>query len=368
MYIWQHNEWPRFRYQLPGLEDLLYLFAERVGRVSGAWHALAEPNRQEAMLQIMSAEAVKSSEIEGLQLNRGDVYSSIQKNLGLALDEKHIGDRRAAGAAELMVAVRQSWDRPLTADALCDWQYRLLAGSSGIQIGSWRESLEPMRIVSGPLGRETVHFEAPPASRVPGEMQQFLQWFNNTAPGGSMSRLETPVRSALAHLYFETIHPFEDGNGRIGRAVAEKALSQGVGRPVLLSLSGALESDRRAYYAALGHAQRNLEVTEWLRYFLQVILKAQTMSEQLIDFALKKIRFFERFEQRLNNRQLKVVRRMLQEGPEGFVGGMSARKYVGIAGTSKATATRDLQELRDMGAIGIRGSAGGRSTSYDIRL
>ena len=197
-------------------------------------------------------------------------------------------------------------------------------------------------------------------------MDRFIKWFNQTGPGEKHEIKRAEVRSAVAHLYFETIHPFEDGHGRIGRAIAEKALSQGIGRPVLLSLSRAIEADKKGYYDALQEAQRSIEITPWLSYFLHMTLEAQKQAEQLIDFTLKKAKFFDRFEGGLNERQLKVVRRMLEEGPNGFEGGMNARKYVSIATTSQATATRDLQELAEKRVFIPTG--GGRSTRYMLNL
>jgi Fic family protein len=195
-------------------------------------------------------------------------------------------------------------------------------------------------------------------------MEAFINWFNSTGPGGKTEIKNPPVRSALAHLYFETIHPFEDGNGRIGRAIAEKALSQTVGRPVVLSLSRTIEAKRKSYYAALQEAQRSNEVTPWMEYFVHVALDAQTDAEAQIDFTLKKTKFFDRYRDQLNERQLAVVKRMLDEGSKGFKGGMNARNYIGIAKTSKATATRDMQHLLEIGAFELLGK--GRSTSYQL--
>jgi Fic family protein len=221
-----------------------------------------------------------------------------------------------------------------------------------------------MQVVSGRIDRPTVHFEAPPSDRLPAEMARFLRWFNDTAPGEPSSIPHAPVRSALAHLYFETLHPFEDGNGRIGRALAEKALSQGLGRPALLSLSRAIEARRREYYEALQSAQRSNETTAWVRWFAGIVLEAQQDAENRIRFVLRKSRFFQRYERDLNERQLKAVRRMFEAGPEGFVGGMNARKYTALTGASKATATRDLQHLAQLGALVPTG--GGRSTRYEL--
>ncbi|TVQ66480.1 MAG: Fic family protein, partial [Balneolaceae bacterium] len=367
-YNWQQSDWPDFTYSLEGLEDDLFEFAEKVGRVTGKWQALPDDAQQEAVIDMMVAEAITTSRIEGEFLSRSDVLSSIRKNLGLHSETESIKDRRAVGAAELMIDVRRTWREPLTNEKLFSWHRMLLKGTEGLTLGAWRTHKEPMQVVSGAFGKETVHYEAPPSSLVPQEMQRFIAWFNDSAPEGRNGIREAPIRSAIAHLYFETIHPFEDGNGRIGRAIAEKALSQGMGRPALLSLSDAIESQKRDYYDALEQAQRSNEVTEWIRYFVRTILDAQSRAEEQIDFTLQKAKFFDRFRDRLNERQRKVINRMLDEGTDGFEGGMNARKYIGITKTSKATATRDMQYLMEIGAFRRSGKAGGRSTRYQVNL
>jgi Fic family protein len=197
-------------------------------------------------------------------------------------------------------------------------------------------------------------------------MKRFIEWFNKTAPGGKLEIKKIPVRAAVAHLYFESIHPFEDGNGRIGRAIAEKALSQGLGWPVLLSLSKTIEKRRKTYYDELKQAQSSLDITRWIEYFVKTVLEAQTEAEDMVSFTLKKVKYFERFRDILNDRQTKVINRMFEEGPEGFVGGMNARKYEAICRVSKATATRDLQYLTDKGALVVSGA--GKNTSYQVNL
>jgi Fic family protein len=367
-YNWQQSDWPDFTYSLEGLEDDLFLFAEKAGRVTGKWQALPDDAQQESVIAMMVAEAIKTSSIEGEFLSRSDVLSSIRKNLGLHSEAKTIKDRRAVGAAELMIDVRRTWYEPLTEEKIFNWHRMLLKGTEGLTLGAWRTHEELMQVVSGALGKQKVHYEAPPSSLVPQEMQRFIAWFNDSAPESRNGIREAPIRSAIAHLYFETIHPFEDGNGRIGRAVAEKALSQGMGRPALLSLSDAIESRKKDYYSALEQAQRSNEITDWIRYFTRTILAAQSRSEEQIDFILRKVKFFDRFRDRLNERQRKVIIRMLDEGPDGFAGGMNARKYIGITKTSKATATRDMQNLVEIGAFRRSGSAGGRSTRYQVDL
>lgn len=365
-YNWQLSDWPDFKYNLDKVEDILFEFVERAGRLSGILQGLPEDAQTEAVIGIMVSEAIKTSEIEGEDLNREDVISSIRKNLGLAQDQARVQDKKAEGAAELMVDVSNSYPEKLTEAKLFQWHRMIMKGSSGIQIGAWRRHEAPMQVVSGAMGKEIVHFEAPLSERVPNEMTRFIDWFNETGPGESKEIKKPAVRSAVAHIFFESIHPFEDGNGRIGRALSEKALSQGVRRPVLLSLSKAIEAKKNEYYNALQLAQRSNELTNWITYFVKVVLEAQIHTEKEIEFTLKKTKFFGFFESQLNERQLKVVRRMLKEGPRGFEGGMNARKYQSITRTSKATATRDLQDLVKKKIFVLIG--GGRSTRYQVNI
>ncbi len=366
IYNWQQIDWPEFRYDLRRFEDILFSFAERMGRVSGLLKGLPEGTQTEAMIDMMVSEAIKTSEIEGEYLSRQDVISSIRKNLGLNQNVVRVKDKKAEGAAELMIDVRDTYAEKLSQDKLFSWHKMIMKGSRGVEIGSWRTHKDAMQVTSGPIGKQRVHFEAPPSERIPAEMKRFIRWFNETGPNGTNEIKKHPVRSAIAHLYFESIHPFEDGNGRIGRAISEKALSQGVGRPILLSLSRTIGANKNAYYDALKVAQRSNKITPWINYFVNVILDAQVNTEEQIDFTLKKTKFSDRFQDQLNKRQLRIVHRMLEEGPKGFEGGMSAKKYIAITHTSKATATRDLQGLIEKGAFVQSG--GGRSTKYQVNL
>jgi Fic family protein len=246
------------------------------------------------------------------------------------------------------------------------WHRLLMANTKHINAGAWRQGDEPMQVVSGAHGREVVHFEAPPSVRVPEEMERFVAWYNTAVFPLQGSVSEAVLKSAVAHLYFESIHPFEDGNGRIGRAIAEKALSQSLNRPVALSLSTAIDRNTKAYYTALKEAQRSLHISSWLKYFATVILDAQLDAKSVVQFTLKKSKFFDRHKGKLHARQLKAINRMLQKGAGGFHGGMTARKYMRITETSKATATRDLQQLHQMGALIQEGA--GRSVRYHVNL
>jgi len=263
-----------------------------------------------------------------------------------------------------MVAVHTDFVEPLSEKMLFDWHRLLLPESRGIAVGEWRTHEEPMQVLSGAFGKERVHFEAPASKNVPEEMSQFIRWFNETAPGGKREMKKAPIRAGIAHLYFESIHPFEDGNGRIGRALSEMALAQGIGHPVLMSLSATIEANKKDYYSALEKAQYQNEITPWLNYFSETIHMAQQAAEDHIDFILGKANFFDTYKEQLNARQLTAINRMLEEGPNGFEGGMSARKYIAITKTSKATATRDLQHLVEIGAFKTIGA--GRSERYDL--
>ena len=285
-----------------------------------------------------------------------------KRNLGIQPDVPLTKDKRVEGVAELMLAVRKSFNENLDEKELLGWHSMLMKGNTLIRVGQWRAHEEPMQIVSGAMGREVVHFQAPPSIQIPSEMERFIQWFNE-----AQDIIKKPIiRAAIAHLYFESIHPFEDGNGRIGRAIAEKALSQSINRPVLFSLSKSIESNKNAYYEALKRAQRSNEITEWINYFVKTVLDAQVDAEEEIEFTLKKTKFFDQYKGELNDRQKKVIRRMLDEGHKGFEGGMNARKYVSLTGASKATATRDLQDLVEKGVFVPIG--GGRSTRYEVKL
>lgn len=367
MYNWERSDWPDFKYDLHSVEDILLQFALETGDVTGMLKGLPEDVAQETITQMLISEAIKTSAIEGEFFSRQDVMSSVRNRLGLNPTPDHVKDKRAQGAGELVVDVRNSFSEPLTEEKLFEWHWTLLKQSRHVNTGAWRMGDEPMQVISGAHGRETVHYEAPPSSRVPAEMKRFIQWFNDTAPGGRLEIRQAPVRSAIAHLYFETIHPFEDGNGRIGRAIAEKALSQTIGRPVLLSLSATIEKNRSAYYAALSTAQKTgNEITEWMTYFCGTVLLAQREAKQLIENTLRKTRFFDEYKTKLNERQLKAINKMLDALPEGFEGGMTAKKYMSITRASKATATRDLQELTEWGVIMPAG--GGRSVHYNLNI
>ncbi|WP_129714791.1 Fic family protein [Pedobacter sp. SYP-B3415] len=366
MYHWQLPGWPDFVYEVEEIQPLILAFAQEMGEVRGVVQGLSDHLKQETLLQLMLAEALKTSAIEGEYISREDVMSSIKNNLGLNETLIHVKDRRADSVAQLMLEVRKSFDQPLNLNMLRAWHKILMTGARKVKPGQWRTGADPMQIVSGAYGREVIHYEAPPSSEVPKEMEKFVQWYNKATFPLKGEVAEAVLKSAVAHLYFESIHPFEDGNGRIGRAIAEKALSQSIGYPVMLSLSKIIEHNKTAYYAALKEAQRSLKITEWVNYFGSVIMEAQRDAKVMVQHALKKARFFDRFGHQLNERQLKAINKMLDKGTDGFEGGMTARKYTAITKTSKATATRDLNELRLQGVLVQKGA--GRSVTYELNL
>lgn len=365
-YNWQQKDWPHFTYSTEEVEAQLFEFSERAGKINALLESLPEEIRVETVIELLVAEAIKTSEIEGEYLSRKDVMSSIKKNLGLISDHQETSDKRAEGIAELMTDAQKSFNEPLSKETLLNWHRMLMKGNSSLEAEKWRTHEEPMQVISGAMGREIIHYEAPPSKRVPEEMKQFISWFNLTGQNAEIEIKKPIIRAAIAHLYFESIHPFEDGNGRIGRAIAEKALSQTVKRPILLSLSDAMERRKKNYYNALMVAQRSNEITPWINYFVDTTLQAQISAEKIIEFSLYKARFFDRYKNDLNDRQIKVIRRILKEGPGGFEGGLNVRKYIGITKTSKATATRDLQGLLQKGIIVKNGS--GKNTSYSLKL
>ncbi len=369
-YNWQLTNWPKFRYDLSKVQDILYDCIARVSLFTGSLTTLPEGVKQETIVSFMVSEAIKSSEIEGEYLSREDVLSSIRNHLGLNTRPKMIKDIKAQGISQVMVDAYNTFNKPLSKKQLDTWHAMLFEyqlETSTMIIGAYRCHKEPMQVISGHYGKIKIHFEAPPSKDVSKEMKRFIQWFNDTAPGKKHEIKAAPVRAALVHLYFESIHPYEDGNGRIGRALSEKALAQGLGVPVLLCLSQEIEANKKLYYLKLEEAQRSNDVTEWIEYFIETISVASVRTTEQISFIIDKSKFYDRFKDQLNQRQAKVVNRMLREGDEGFSGGMNARKYIAITKCSKATATRDLTELLDMKAF-KRGLGAGPSTNYDLNI
>lgn len=270
------------------------------------------------------------------------------------------------GIAAVMLDNYRSYDEPLTHERLFQWHPSIVTRSLLVRdIGVYRTSSEPMLIVSGFEGNETVHYEAPPADRVTAEMDAYLEWFNDTSSGG-IHPIPTLARAGMAHIYFESIHPFDDGNGRIGRAISEKALAQSIGKPGLFALSHVIEKNRPEYYRQLETNQKTLSIDSWLSYFAKTALDATAHSQKLGRFIVEKTRLFDRVRDQINSRQEKALRRMFAEGMEGFEGGMSAKNYMKITGAPIATTTRDLQSLVALGVMVKTGQLKG--TRYWLNL
>lgn len=362
---WQQNDWPNFRFDSEVLAPLEARFLRQGGVVIGSVQHLGEDDRGVLTVEIISAEALKTSEIEGEILDRESLQSSIRRQFGLVTDHRRVGPAEQ-GIAELMVDLYRSCDVQLSDAQLFRWHELLMQGRRDIKdVGQYRTHAEPMQIVSGPVHAPKVHFEAPPSGQVPEEMAAFCRWFNETGPSGArpMSAL---ARAGIAHLYFESIHPFEDGNGRIGRAISEKALAQDLGQPSLTALSVMIERRKKDYYKALEFAHRENEVTDWLMWFADAVLEAQRLTQRWIDFLIAKTKLFDSLRGKINPRQEKALLRMMREGPDGFEGGLSAGTYTSITAAPPATARRDLAELVELGALTRTGER--RGTRYWLQF
>jgi Fic family protein len=362
---WQQPDWPNFTWDPAGLAIDEQRFLRGSGLLAGAVKHLAPEDQEQVAIEAITDEAVTTSAIEGELLDRASVQSSIRRQLGLASDDRRAG-RAEQGIAEMMVDLYRTVAEPLSGDMLFRWHGTLMQGRQDIgDIGRYRTQQDAMQVVSGAIHSPEVHFEAPPSPDVPGEMARFVTWFQRTGPWGS-EPLPALTRAGIAHLYFVSIHPFEDGNGRIGRAIAEKALAQGAGQPTLTALAATILIRRKAYYSALEAANKNNEITAWLRWFADITVEAQRRTIARVDFAIDKTRLLDQLRGRLNERQEKALLRMLREGPEGFQGGLSAGNYASITGASPATATRDLVDMAAKGALVRRGER--RHARYEVAI
>jgi Fic family protein len=362
---WEQPDWPDFTYDSAALEPLEKQFLLQSGEFIGAYKHIGADDQETLKIELISDEAVKTSEIEGEILNRDSVQSSLRHQLGLGAEQPGVKPAER-GISKMMVDLYRGFATPLADKTMFNWHAMLLTGDTSIKvIGGYRTHADPMQVVSGPIRKRTVHFEGPPSARVPDEMKQFVTWFNDTAPDGK-NPLPPLTRAGIAHLYFVCIHPFEDGNGRIGRALAEKSLAQNLGQPSLIALAYTIERKRKDYYAALERNNKENEITGWMKHFASTVLEAQTNTIRRVDFYVAKAKFYERLRGKLNERQEKVIARMFREGIDGFKGGLSAENYIIISKTSRATATRDLQDLVETGALTKTGEL--RHTRYHLKL
>jgi Fic family protein len=368
-WIWQQSDWPDFRYDKHALEHRELEFRLNSERLAGSFDALPMTSQEDATIDLMLSEAIKTSAIEGEELDRESVRSSL---LSLITSDTlpDNPDQKAAGAALLLVDVRKNWKASLTHDLLGKWQSMAIPEQRYTPIlrGAYRNDPSPMQIVSGPYGREKVHFEAPPAARVPDEMVKLIEWYNQTSPLSGNKTIPGIARAGIAHLWFEVIHPLDDGNGRVGRAIADHALSQSLGYPTTACHATAIEADKKTYYLQLEKASRgSMDVNVWLDYFADTIIKAQEIAREEVDFVLAKTRFYEAYGDQLNERQARMVSRVFAEGRRGFEGGITTRKYEAITKCPNRTASRDLSNLVAKGII-IPLPGGGRTTRYELTI
>jgi Fic family protein len=362
---WQQLDWAEFTWNQDRLALAEKQFLVGGGMFVGAIKHLGENDRNDLRVEAMSTEALTTSEIEGEILDRASVQSSIQRQLGLAGDNRQIAPAER-GVSEMMVDLSKTFSEPLSDQRLFAWHRMLMSGRQDlVDVGCYRTSAEPMQVVSGPIGASRIHFEAPPSAKVPSETARFIEWFNQTAPAGAQP-LPALARAGVVHLYFESIHPFEDGNGRIGRALAEKSLAQSLGQPSLIALAATIMARRARYYAALEASNKSNEITDWLAWFAGMTIEAQRRTMALIEFLMDRTKLLDRLSGQLNDRQQKALLRMFREGPEGFKGGLSAGKYSAITGASPATTTRDLADLTEKGALIRKGER--RHTRYELSV
>ncbi|MFQ5715867.1 MAG: Fic family protein [Nitrospinales bacterium] len=362
-YIHERSKWPEFRWSRDRLADKLASVRHQQGRLIGRMEALGFQLRSEAVLQTLTEDVLKSSEIEGELLDKEQVRSSIARRLGMDVVGLVPANRDVEGVVEMMLDATQKYAEPLTRERLFDWHASLFpAGRSGIRkirTGQWRDdSAGPMQVVSGPIGREKVHYQAPPAKQVAREMRAFLAWFNRK------DTIDPVLKAAQAHLWFVTIHPFEDGNGRMARAITDMLLARSEDSPQrFYSMSAQIRTERKVYYEILETTQKgNLDITDWLEWFLDCLGRAVGGAESILADVLHKARFWERHGAKpFNDRQRKILNRIL----DGFEGKLTSSKWAKLGKCSQDTASRDIDDLLKRGIL-IKNPGGGRSTSYSL--
>jgi Fic family protein len=362
-YIHERPDWPEFRWDHKVLAELLAAVRHRQGRLVGRMEALGFQHRSEATLTTLTEEVLKSSEIEGEILDREQVRSSIARRLGMDIGGLVPADREVEGVVEMMLDATQNHDAELTQERLFGWHAALFpTGRSGMQritVGAWRnDSSGRMQVISGPVGRERVHYEAPAAARIAEDMKAFLAWYNGE------KGIDPVLKAGVAHLWFATVHPVDDGNGRIARAIGEMQLARSEQSPQrFYSMSAQIRQERKAYYDILERTQKgDLDATDWLTWFLACLSRAFEGAENVLAGVLKKARFWEEHRRDpLNGRQRDMLNRLL----DGFEGKLTSSKWAKIEKCSPDTALRDITDLLERRIL-VKGGAGGRSTSYSL--
>lgn len=369
-WIWQQPDWPDFNWQAERLAPLLRECVQMQGRLLGMAGSVGDSMSAQSELDALLQNIVTSSAIEGEQLNVGSVRSSLARRLGLEWVDRDSVSQRSEGLAQLMLDATHGFDEPLTLARLLEWHTWLFPAEEAmfsarpILVGTLRGD-EPMQVVSGRLDRPTVHFEAPPRQGLEQQIERFLSWFEASRDQVSLDPL---LRAGIAHFWFVTLHPFDDGNGRLTRTITDLALAQGEAQAIrFYAMSASILEDRAGYYRILESSQKaTLDITEWLTWFLQTLLRSLQQAITRIDSVLGKTRFWQAHrESDLSAEQIKVLNRLLDGGECGFEQGLSAGQYQAVAKVSKATATRHLAELLDKGCL-QRLPGGGRSTRYKI--
>jgi len=361
--LWQQPDWPQWRHDASRLTGLLAHVHHAQGHLLGRMRDLGLGLRDQATLHVLTEDVLKTSEIEGERLSPDTVRSSIARRLGVDVGALAPADRHVDGVVDMVLDATTRFDRPLTAARLFGWHAALFpTGYSGlvrIRPGGWRDDASgPMQVVSGPVGRQELHYEAPPAHRLEAEMSDFLLWFNGH------QEPDPVVKAGLAHLWFVTIHPFDDGNGRIARAVGDMALARAEqSAQRFYSLSAQVQREREGYYDMLQRTQEGtLDVTDWLEWFLGCLLRAMHAAEATLSVVLTKARFWQRWAgSSFNDRQIKLLNRLL----DGFDGKLTSSKWAAIAKCSPDSALRDITDLLDRGVL-AKPDAGGRSTHYEL--
>lgn len=366
-YIWQNNNWPHFTYDLTGYQALLQEICYQQGLLDGISKGLSEDHLLELQSETLALDAVTTSEIEGEVLSRDSVRSSIFKKLGLRNEANNRSTVQTDGLIDVLLDASKNRDKLFTTDRLFSWHAALFpTGYSGmvkINVASYRGE-EPMQVVSGPIGKEKVHYVAPPRDQVEIEMQHFLEYINTSTDANGY------VKAAIAHLWFVIIHPMDDGNGRIARALSDMLLARTENSLVrLYSMSAAINDNKRGYYDILEQTTcSDMNITRWIGWFLETVLQAQKNAHKTIETVLVKTKYWQaHLHTELNPRQIKMLNRLLNAGQDGFEGGMNARKYASLCSCSRVTASRDLSDLVDKGCL-VQRDAGGRSTSYDLMI
>lgn len=369
LYLWQDADWPHWRFDLAALAGPLADVSRAQGLLMGRLRDVGMPLRDQASLSALTEDVVKTSAIEGEVLNVESVRSSIARRIGVDIGALAPVDRHVEGVVEMVLDATANCHSPVTRDRLFGWHAALFptgySGMSRISVGAWRTDADgPMQVVSGPIGRQRVHFEAPPATRLEADTGAFLAWLNGALQGAGLHAMPPLLKAGLAHLWFVTLHPFDDGNGRIARAIGDLLLARADGSPQrFYSLSAQIQRERNAYYAILEQTQKGtMDVTQWLAWFLATLHRAVDQAHGVLDGVLAKTRYWQRWAaEPLNERQSRMLNRLL----DGFEGKLTTRKWAAIAKCSPDTALRDITDLLNRNLL-RKTDAGGRSTSYQL--